>query len=138
MAAIVVTKANVSLVSGSIERTRLGGAAVGLGESVYLDAAGKWQAAANDDILTAGQNGLAIAFSECFAVNQPIDVIRGGSTINFGPVLVPGETYAVGPVAGQIIPFAEILSGDFTSILGYAIDDSNLVVAQVIENVVRS
>lgn len=134
MAKITVTAANVLLNAGERTDDANANAAIGIGNSLYKDASGKWGLASNDvAALNAGSGGVAISLSQTQADGQPISVARSGTKVVFGSgVLVAGEIYVIGSDDGAIEPIGDLISTEWVTILGYAEDTSILVVSPII------
>lgn len=117
MAAITITAADVTPGANAVVVLETAGEnAITAGEPVRKTS-NKVFAASNATAAAAAVIGIALANA---ATNQPVAVITGGD-ISFGDdVLTVGLIYAVGDSAGQIVPSADLGSGDFTTILGVA------------------
>jgi hypothetical protein len=119
---LTVTAANVALVSGNSE-SGTAGATITAGQAVYLDSADSRLklcdagAATTDDLY-----GIALHAS---LAGQPLAVQRAG-VINLGATLVVGEVYMISETAGAICPVADIVAGDFVTMVGVALTAANL------------
>ena len=117
MTDLVVTPANVLEGTQARKQTGVAGAAITQGQSVYSDTSGQLQPAQKDvDAGTAAAVGVALNSGEA---GQPITYQSGGE-VDVGATLVVGETYVVGAAAGGIAPIADVISTEFSTILGIA------------------
>lgn len=139
MADLTITAANMIPVSGfSFEQTLLSGAAITIGQSVYLDTTtSTWKLAdANGSAATAGSGGVGVALTSAAAAAQPITVMTGGS-LAFGAILTVGILYCVSATAGGICPYADLTTGDRVTVLGVASTTSNLVMQRWVTGVTK-
>ena len=90
------------------------GVALTPGEAVFLDGSNLWQLAT--DAAIRATFGITLNTA---AVGQKVGVMKISGTIDLGVATVNGMIYCVGPVAGEINPFADILTGLYYNILGY-------------------
>ncbi len=117
MTDLVVTPANVLEGTQARKQTGVAGAAITQGQSVYSDTSGQLQSAQKAvDAGTAAAVGVALNSGEA---GQPITYQSGGE-VDVGATLVVGETYVVGAAAGGIAPIADVISTEFSTILGIA------------------
>lgn len=132
MAAITITAANVSLVSGSPLKDCIAGEAIGVGQVVYLSDAGTWLKAQGDGTaVEAGSNDLGVALGTTSASGQRISVAGSGCIVGYGAVFTSGLIYTIGDTAGSIYPSADNGSGDKVTVLGLAAGTSNLVIQRI-------
>jgi hypothetical protein len=111
-----------ALVPGTVVATRCAkrtvqraGEAGGKGMPVYHDqATGKWFKALNDTVAHAAARGIA---THDFTLDNPITIATGGD-FDIGVATVDGETYYVGPGGGEIVPHADLMSGDIVTPIG--------------------
>lgn len=129
MADIVITAASVVAGSGAKVTSGTAGATVTAGQVVYLDSAttGKWLLA-DSDAATAAARGqganVGIALNGA-SDGQPIDVLTEGP-ITLGSVLTAGTAYYLSATPGGIAPLADLLTGDYVTLLGLATSTSVL------------
>ncbi len=122
MADITITPANVSRVSGSIQR-KDAGATITAGDSVYVDSAGVLQVCENDQTaVEAACAGLALNNGD---TGQPVTYQVSGD-LDPGGTLVAGEVYVVGAAPGAIAPVGDIAASEFATIIGIGTSTSNL------------
>lgn len=125
MTAIAQTAGNVVASAGASKLTGTAGATITAGMPVYKDAAdgNKYKPCRANVLATANCDGIALTNS---SNGQPFSYARSGD-INVGATLVVGVLYSVsGAVAGQIVPEADLVSGNYETILGVATTTSNL------------
>jgi hypothetical protein len=117
MADLVITPANVLEGTQARKQTRTAGAVITQGDSVFVDTSGQMQAALKGvDAASAAAVGIALNSAES---GQPVTFQSGGE-LDVGSTLVVGETYVVGAAAGGIAPVADVVSSEFSTILGVA------------------
>jgi len=137
MAALSITAANIIPATGfSVENSYLAGATITRGQSVYFDTTtSTWKLAdSNATAATAGSGGVGIALNDA-AASQPIAVQIGGN-LGFGAILTKGKLYCPGATAGSIVPYEDLTTGDYVTILGIATSTSNLSMNRWITGVV--
>lgn len=129
MADITVTASNVVAGAGAATTTGTAGAAIAAGEVVFLDATttGKWQLA-DSDAATAAARGqganVGIALNSASA-NQPL-VVQTSGPITLGAVLAAGQAVYLSATPGKLCPLADLLAGDYVTLLGLATSTSVL------------
>lgn len=117
MTDLVITPANVLEGTQARKQRKTAGAQITQGDSVFLDTSDQLQAAEKAvDAASAAAVGIALNSGEA---GQPVTFQSGGE-IDVGSVLVVGETYVVGAAAGGIAPIADVVSTEFSTILGIA------------------
>ena len=115
MADITVTAANVKAGANAVVKTVTAGVAINAGQVVYQDTSDKkYKLADADALATAKVAGIALNDA---ATDQPLEVQTAGD-IDVGGTVVVGEVYLVSVTAGGIAPEADVLTGDYVSILG--------------------
>ena len=117
MADLSITAANVEKVSGRVE-TGTAGIAITAGQSVWVDTNddNKVKLADADTITEHALRGVALCDS---AADQPVTYLVDG-VMDLGATLVVNEVYIVSATAGGIAPVADLASGDFLGIVGFA------------------
>lgn len=121
MSDVSITAANVVPASDAQIGTGIAGATITAGQSIQLEASsGTWKlASAATTAILAGSGGVAVAVSGASA-GQPVSYIQSGTTAIGGTVVKTG-IYVVSPTnPGGIAPIADLGSGNYLSILGYA------------------
>lgn len=117
MTDLVITAANVLEGTQARKQRKTAGAAITQGQSLFLDSSDQLQPAEKDvDAGTAAAVGIALNSAEA---GQPCTFQSGGE-MDVGSTLVVGETYVVGAAAGGIAPIADVVSTEFSTILGIA------------------
>ncbi len=126
MADLTITAANVLNTSASVA-TAPAGESITAGQSIYISANdGKaYKAQADGTAAQADVAGLALNGA---GAGQPVQYATDGA-INIGATTAKGTVYCVSATAGGICPIADLASGDFVSLVGYATaTDGSLVV----------
>jgi hypothetical protein len=123
MAAITVTPANVGLGGGS-GRTVIGmyGEAVTQGEVVYRSSTDSKYYLSDANLLAGAASGIALtpgSTNEYGVVALP-GTTPGQAIVNVGATLVVGMVYCVGATAGEIVPYADLTTNDYVTIVGVA------------------
>ncbi len=113
--------------SGVVTQDGIAGMALNIGMPIYLDQSSQeyFQADANANSNAAGNNGIRIALNQTQAAGQPVKLFLSGQ-INLGATLAVGETYVVSSNVGKICPLSDLGTGNFTTILGTAVNSSFL------------
>lgn len=113
MAVLTITDANVKPgAQASIEYRGLAAGAVRRGRPVYIDANDQIQECANSSEALAEAVGIALNQADD---GQPVAYVKSGEEFEPGATLVFPETYYVGDSAGDIIPAADLGSGDYVT-----------------------
>lgn len=104
------------------------GGTISAGQPVYRDATdNKYKLAdANASAATADAKGIAVTpgVSDGYGV-----IAEKGSIVLVGTTMAVGETYYAGPTAGEIIPDADLTTGDRVCRLGTAASTTQLDLA---------
>ena len=101
------------------------GATVAPGNPLYLDTADTEHKLADANLSATA------AAAKCIAITPGVDggyglAAFGGSIILVGTTMVVGETYFVGPTAGEIIASSELTTGHIVTRLGTAASATQL------------
>ena len=130
MADIAQTAANVVAVSGAPTKDGTAGVTIDAGDVLYKDATdgNKLKLAINSTEAPAATVGVALNGG---ARGQPIRYQTGGG-IDPGGTVVVGEVYCVSPQAGKFAPDADVIVGDFRTILGVGTTSSNIKLGIVV------
>lgn len=124
MAALTITAANIIPVSGYSYEDLIAAVTVTRGQVCYANASNQAALAQCDGTaLEATIKGIALNDA---GANQPVRLQTGGS-LGFGAILTAGQIYALGRVAGEIVPISDLLATDKVSYLGHASTTGNLV-----------
>jgi hypothetical protein len=106
--------------------SHLAGAAITIGEVVYLDASSQWQKAdTNVSDIVAGSSDFGIALNSTAAAGQPLAVMKTGN-LAMGAILTKGTVYCVSVNVGKICPQSDLTTGDRITQLGRATSASVL------------
>lgn len=112
-----ITPANVAPGAGATFIDGIAGGALPDGAAVYLDTATNTYKLCDADVLATSL--CAGITTHDAATGQPIRVQNGGD-MTLGTMTL-AVAYYVGTGAGEIVPVADIGSGDFVSLIGIAI-----------------
>lgn len=125
MAAVAVTPADVQQSSNSGVRTGIALEAIVAGESVYKNAAG--QIGLADSTGGAGiETGVGIAINSAPGAGQKVSYAAKDPAFAVGGTVIAGVGYAVGAVAGSIVPLADLLSNEYISYLGVGVSATEI------------
>lgn len=119
MADLSITAANVLSGAGAQIAFGKAGAAVTAGQTVYQDPADQRFKLADCDNASAAVRAVSGIALNNAANGQPLAVQYDGE-ITLGAVLTAGVTYYLSPNPGGIAPIADILSGDYPTVIGVA------------------
>lgn len=102
------------------------GATISAGQPVYEDATDS-----SDAKLADANASTATAAAVGIAITPGVDggygyIATGGSIILVGTTMTVGQSYYVGPTAGQIIDASELTTGDIVTLLGVAASATQL------------
>lgn len=127
MADVIVTTGSVAIKSLNRRATTgTGGAALTAGQFVYLDAGtNRYKGAVNSSEAAATCRGLTTdptADGEFIAIYG-----QDGTVVDLGATLTEGTWYTVSSTAGNIHPYADLLSTEWLSWVGYGNGDGDLV-----------
>ena len=125
MAAITITASDLALEDSlaKIEIVQYG-EAVTPGQSLYLNADGKYYLADADAAATADASRIALTYG---AADEWGVALQEGN-LQMGTILSSGSTYHASPTPGGIGPFSDLGSGDTNTIIGTATSTSVLQV----------
>jgi len=118
MANLTITAGNVVAGSGAKKVAGTAGATVTAGQVVYLDSADSKYKLADADAASGIRSPAGIALNGA-SNNQPLVVLKSGP-VTIGATMTAGVTYYLSPTAGGICPVADVLSGDYPTIIGIA------------------
>lgn len=125
MADLTITSANVVKGSGAKVTQGTLGATVTAGQVLYLDSTtGTYKLADCDSATAAVRSPAGIALNGG-ASGQPVDVLISGP-VTIGATVTGGVAYYLSPTAGGICPVADLMSGDYPTIVGIATSASVL------------
>lgn len=123
MADLTITAANVVAGGNARKVQRTAGAEITAGQPVYVDPTTKRVSPADCDHATAAvRSPLGIALNGG-AAGQPIEVLKSGN-ITIGATVTTGVAYYLSGNAGGICPVADLGTGDYPTLLGFAISST--------------
>jgi hypothetical protein len=124
MANLTITAANLRPLSATTQ-TVLSGAALSIGQAVYVDDA-DGKAKLSDANVTAAAKVLGLVIAATSATDQKTLVVTGGD-VTLGATLVAGTNYYLSATAGAICPEADLTTGDRKIRIGWAKTTATLV-----------
>ena len=125
MADLSITANNVVPVAGATIKNGTAGATITAGQVVYLDSVdGKYKLADADSATAAVRSPAGVALNGA-ANGQPLAIASAGR-VTIGATMTAGVAYYLSPNPGGIAPVADILTGDYPTIIGLAISTTVL------------
>jgi len=121
MANLTITPANV-LASGAIVTNDRAGESVVTGQMLYQKTSDLlWYKA---DALTAEKAGSSNAGRIMMAMNtatvgQPVTLLNSSQSVTLGAIGTLGRLYVISATTGLICPIADLVTGNYLSVLGY-------------------
>jgi len=136
MADIVITPANVQPTQQGNLRG-VAGVAISAGQMCRLDSAdNKWKLASATAEDTADAPAMALNSA---APDQEVILGSDRNDVTLGSgVLAAGEVYVVSATAGGLAPIGDLVSGNFTSIVGYAISADAIRFSRVVTGIAKA
>lgn len=132
MADISITAAQVRPLNGAIVRRFTAGAAVSVGDAVYVHTDGTVKRADADDGTQVQARGVVVsvgvAGASSAAAGEAVDVVTHGALALGTSGLTDGAAVYVSTTAGKLDQTAPAASGDFKYVIGWAESDSVLYV----------
>ena len=124
MANLTITAANVIAATGVAKKEGVAGVTIAAGDALYADAtdAGKLKLAIATSAAAAAFVGIAVTGA---AANQPVLYVPVGQ-LAIGATIRIGAVYVVSATAGKICPVADLVAGNFVSVIGIAPSAGNL------------
>ena len=125
MADLTQTAANVSTKSSNPDIAVVQvGEAITQGNPVYSDSSdsNKYKKAVTTDADTSAAEGIALTPAD----DDEWTIIQRNGNIDLGATLTIGETYYVSNTAGNIMPSADVSTGEFVTSLGVAVAADSL------------
>jgi hypothetical protein len=130
MSDLVITATSVLPGGSAVIARGNAGAAVTAGQVVYLDtAAGTYKLADCDSATAAARSPSGIALHGA-ASGQPLAVLTSGN-ITIGATVTAGVAYYLSGTAGGICPVADLATGDYPTLIGFATSASVVRVSLV-------
>jgi len=119
MAALTITAASVVAGADAVKDSGVAGEAITAGQAVYRSSSTKkWMLADTNSATVEARIAKGIALNGA-ALNQTIQVQVSGD-ITIGATVTRGVAYYLSGTPGGIAPVADLLTGDYTCILGIA------------------
>lgn len=123
MADVTQTAANVRVnAAGSRKKEVQAGETVSPGMPLYESSDGKYYKAAASSATLAAAKGICNGYADN---NDYVQIVQQGE-MDMGGTLVLGEGYLVSSTAGGIMPLADLSTGEFPHLLGWATTAGNL------------
>ena len=119
MADLSITAASVAASLQGDVSTRLAGAAITAGQTVYFDTSTNTYKLADSNSATAAVRQPAGIALNSAASGQPVTV-KGAGPITFNAVLTLGVGYYQSATPGGICPAADLTTGHYPTFLGFA------------------
>lgn len=119
--------ATAAAVSGSSFQRGAAGEAITAGDVLYRSTTtGTWFKATAATL--AGSYAAAIALSSAQAAGQVIDLHLSGRITLYAASVLPkiGGVLALSSTAGRAMDVADLVDGQYSTILGYALDDTDV------------
>lgn len=129
MAAIPITPANLRLSTNAGTSTATSGETIQPFQLVYRAANGKLMKAVNSSELEASFLGVAITYAALDGQIGYVPISQGGGTIlnSSSADFTKGAVYCISDTAGQMFPAGDIGTGDYVTIVAYAISTTSLL-----------
>lgn len=119
MADLSITAANVVRGTDSTISTGIAGATITAGQAVYLDTANnRYKLADNNGASALVRTPVGIALHGASA-GQPLTILTGGD-VTIGATLTAGVAYYLSDTPGGICPVADLLTGEYPTLIGIA------------------
>jgi hypothetical protein len=134
MADLSRTAANVKPMSAGPVSMGKSGEALTQADPAYFDTSGKLKKCQSDGT-AAEANCRAMILTPTTAADQDVVYLLAGGDIDVGATLAVGETYVVSRAAGAIAPIGDLLSSDYSTILGTATAANKLAFRPVVSGV---
>lgn len=143
MADIAIAAAQVRPLNGAVVRRLLAGAALNVGDAIYVDSSGDAHPADADAAVSAQGRGIVVAVGTAGATSatagDAVDVVTHGAVALGTSALTSGAAVYVSTTAGKLDQTAPAAAGDYPFVIGWAESDAVLYVQpQVAVPVVNS
>lgn len=124
MADLVLTPALVISGTGAVAKQGVAGVALVAGKVVYLDPDDSLLKLADADggVQLRDAYGITLHAAE---IGQPVSVHTRG-LITIGAAVAPGVAYYVSDTPGGICPIADLEAGDYPTIVGFAVNATQI------------
>jgi hypothetical protein len=110
------------------------GEALAQADPAYFDTSGKLKKCQSDGT-AAEANCRAMILTPTTAADQDVVYMLAGGDIDVGATLAVGETYIVSRTAGAIAPIGDLLSSDYSTVLGTATATNKLAFRPIVSGV---
>jgi hypothetical protein len=123
MPALSLTLENVAVGSSTTKTIIVQfGETVTQGQPIYRSSTDSKYYRSDANIAAGAASGIALTrgSTDGFGLMALPGVASGQSMINLGATLAVGQVYCVGATAGTIVPYSDLVTGDFVTILGVA------------------
>jgi hypothetical protein len=122
MAALTQTPANVKLTTNVRAKPVQYGETITQGQPIYKSTTDSKYYRSDANIQAGQADGIALTpgVLNDFGQMAVPGSSPGDTLINVGATLAVGMVYCVGATAGQIVPYADLTTGDYVTILGVA------------------
>jgi len=119
MADLVITPTSVAIQAGGGSSIVQFGEAVTPGQALFRSTSDSKYYLADCDIeAEAKVAGIAITYGSADDYGYMFN--STGKDINLGPTLTSGEIYVVSDTSGSIMPYADLTTGQYLTIIGFA------------------
>ncbi len=118
MADLTITAASVLADSSATTRNGSAGATITAGQAVYLDSATGTYKLADSNGAAAMRSPVGIALNGA-AAGQPLAIAMSGP-VTIGATMTAGVAYYLSDTPGGICPVADVGSGEYSTVLGFA------------------
>jgi hypothetical protein len=117
MAALSITAANVLASATALRGTGIAGATITAGQPIYKDASDSNKAKLADNNASAATSACVGISLQSVSAGQPITYVYEDSSFTVGATLTVGAIYCLGATAGEIVPVADLASGNYPVVL---------------------
>lgn len=118
MADLVITATSVLAGADAYTRQGVAGAVLTAGQAVYLDSATGSYKLADSNGAAALRSPVGVALNGA-ATGQPVLIAMSGP-VTIGAALTAGVAYYLSDTPGGICPVADVGSGEYSTVLGFA------------------
>lgn len=125
---LVITAASVVPAADAVVVDATAGATLTAGQLVYQDTADSNKMKLSDAQTATAAARTVYGLTLNGASNgQPVKILRSG-TVTIGATVATGQVYAMSAAAGMICPYGDIVSTDYVSVVGVAINTTQIYV----------
>lgn len=116
---LTITPTSVVAGSNAKKESGVAGEAITAGQPVYLAATTAKFMKSDSDSATAEVRGVRGIALHAASANQPLTIQTDGA-LTLGATLTVGAPYFLSNTAGGIVPFADLSTGEYPVLLGFA------------------